>query len=132
MILVDSSGWIEVLADGPLADQFAPALQNPEEVLVPAIVVYEVVRRVYGVAGDAGADQALALLNGCHVVTLDAAIASRAARLARERGFHMADALIAATAETSGEIPILTKDPHFIGFPGATVVQEKGRGPWPG
>jgi len=125
MILVDSSAWIEVLADGPLAERFVPALQDPEEVLVPAIVIYEVVKRVHATAGEAGADQALALLTGCHVVPVDAAIASRAARLARERGFHMTDALIAATAEASGEVSIVTKDPHFVGFPGATVIQER-------
>jgi len=39
LILVDSSGWIEYLADGPLASAFAPALQEPRDVLVPSIVV---------------------------------------------------------------------------------------------
>ena len=46
MNLVDSSGWLEYLADGPAADVFAPALEAVESLLVPAICVTEVFKRV--------------------------------------------------------------------------------------
>ena len=122
MTLVDSSGWIEFLADGPLARRFAPALRDPEKVLVPTLVIYEVVKRVRTMVGEAGADSALALLLTCRVAPLDVAVAVRAADGARERGLHMADAVIVATALEHGGVPVLTMDALFKGIEGATVI----------
>lgn len=42
MIVVDSSGWLEFLTDGPLANDFARRLRQSSSVLTPAIVIYEV------------------------------------------------------------------------------------------
>lgn len=124
MTLVDSSGWIEYLAGGPLADCFAPAMQDRSKVLVPTIVVYEVVKRVHTLAGEAGADRVLALLLGCRVVPCDTAVAVHAARLSRENGLHMADAIVYATSLEQGNVPVLTKDSHFKGLPGVTVYED--------
>jgi len=44
--LVDTCGWIEWLTDGILADSFAPYLRQPEELLVPTILQYELYRWV--------------------------------------------------------------------------------------
>jgi hypothetical protein len=37
MNLVDSCGWLEYFADGPNAGFYAPALEDPGSLLVPAI-----------------------------------------------------------------------------------------------
>ena len=47
MNIVDSSGWLEYVADAPNADFFAPALEDVSHLLVPSISVYEVFKRVY-------------------------------------------------------------------------------------
>src|SRR5450759_4472606 len=57
--VVDSSGWIEYLADGPLAAAFAPYLAPPEDVLTPAAVLYEVYRWARREGGDAPAMEAV-------------------------------------------------------------------------
>ena len=41
MILVDTCGWIEWLADGALADKFQPYLEDSEALVVPTVVQFE-------------------------------------------------------------------------------------------
>ena len=45
LTLVDSSGWIELASDGPLADRFSEYLEESDRVITPSIVVYEVYKR---------------------------------------------------------------------------------------
>src|SRR5713226_530825 len=44
--VVDSSGWVEFLGDGPKAGAFANYLENQETLLLPTIVVYEVYKKL--------------------------------------------------------------------------------------
>ena len=46
MNVVDSSGWLEYLADGPGADTFAPLIEKTAELIVPSICRVEVARAV--------------------------------------------------------------------------------------
>lgn len=46
MILVDSFGWIEYLAGGQLAERYEEYLDNLAEVVTPAVVLYEVYRKL--------------------------------------------------------------------------------------
>lgn len=50
MIIVDSCGWLEWFTDGNLADQYKEYLVDQDNILMPAIVLYEVykiIKRVY-------------------------------------------------------------------------------------
>lgn len=40
--VVDSSGWLEYLADAANADFFAEAIEDPERLVVPSISILEV------------------------------------------------------------------------------------------
>jgi len=40
--VVDSSGWLEFFADGPLAESYGAHLADLAQVLTPVIVLYEV------------------------------------------------------------------------------------------
>ena len=46
MNVVDSSGWLEYLADGPNADFFGKAIITTAELVVPTLSLYEVFKRV--------------------------------------------------------------------------------------
>lgn len=46
MVVVDSSGWIEFVRDGPKADAYAAYLKNLDKVLTPTVVLYEVYKRL--------------------------------------------------------------------------------------
>ena len=57
LFLVDSSGWIEFLGDGPLANRFAPYFEREERLIVPAIVLYEVYKKLLSVQGSTASRQ---------------------------------------------------------------------------
>jgi hypothetical protein len=44
--VVDSSGWLEFLASGPNVDFFCGPIRNISELIVPAISLYEVYKRL--------------------------------------------------------------------------------------
>src|SRR6266478_8382248 len=52
LFLVDSSGWVEFIGDGPLAEKFAPYFEREEHLLVPAIVLYEVYKKLLSAQGS--------------------------------------------------------------------------------
>ena len=41
MDVVDSRGWLEYFADGPNASHFAAALRDADQLIVPAVSIYE-------------------------------------------------------------------------------------------
>ncbi len=120
LFLVDSSGWIEFLGDGPLAVRFAPYFEREERLIVPAIVLYEVYKKLLSVQGSSAADRFLSAASRARAVPIDERIALLAARISLDRKLAMADAMIYASALAS-EAHIVTCDAHFQGLPGATV-----------
>ena len=113
--VVDSSGWLEYLADGPNAHVFAAPLADPGRLLVPTISLYEVFRVVLRERGEDDAIRAAALMRQGREIALSPALALEAARLAHELGLAMADAVILATARAS-RATLWTQDADFDGF----------------
>lgn len=120
--VVDSSGWIEYLADGPLAAAFAPYLAPPEDILTPAAVLYEVYRWARREGGDAPAMEAVAQLEQTRLVPADHIVAITAADLSIDHGLAAADALIYATARLEG-CELVTANIDFRGVPGVTLIE---------
>jgi len=116
MNVVDSSGWLDYFADGPNALFFAPAVQNTAELVVPAISLYEVFKRVQQQVGEGRALEAVAIMMQGLVVDLDAALAINAARLSIEWKLPMADSIILATAQARGAT-LWTQDSDFKSVP---------------
>lgn len=50
MNLVDSSGWLEYLADSKNAKNFASAIENTDELIVSTINIYEIYRVILKVS----------------------------------------------------------------------------------
>ncbi len=120
MILVDSSGWIEYFTDGPLADEFAPYLENLAEVVTPTIVIFEVYRVIRRQRSEEAATAAVAQMQKTSVVDLDQFLALSAADVSIDHGLAMADAIVYATAQTEG-VEVVTGDADFAGLSGAKV-----------
>jgi len=112
MRVVDSSGWLEYLAEGPSADDFVSALDDPEQLIVPTISLYEVYKRVLQQRGEGTALQAVSVMIQAQVVDLDMDLALDAARLSLELKMPMADSIILATARAY-EATLWTQDAHF-------------------
>ena len=121
MTVVDSSGWLEYLAAGPNADFFAPALEDPARLVVPAISVYEVFRRVLSQRGEDAALRAAALMSRGQVIPLSAGTALAAARLGVAHRLPLADSIFLATAREHGA-DLWTQDDAFEGLPGVRFV----------
>lgn len=121
MRVIDSSGWLEWFADGPLAGQYQRFLEKPREILLPAIVVYEVYKILKRERGEEMALLALGQMQQSEVVVLDATLALHAADLSLRRGLAMADAIVYATARMhDGEL--VTSDADLKGLDGVVFL----------
>ena len=120
MKVIDSSGWIEFFANGPLAETYAGLLQV-EEILTPTVVMYEVykiIRREF--SEDAGL-LAVAKLKATQLVDLDESLALSAAEISLEHGLAMAGAIVYATACREGA-ELVTSDSDLANLPGVTYL----------
>lgn len=120
LFLVDSSGWIEFLGEGPLAGRFAPYFEREERLIVPAIVLYEVYKKLLSVKGSSAGDRFLSAALRARVIPIDDRLALLAARISLERRLATADAMIYACALAT-QAQLVTSDAHFQGLPDATV-----------
>jgi predicted nucleic acid-binding protein len=121
LFLVDSSGWVEFIGDGPLAEKFAPYFEREERLLVPAIVLYEVYKKLLSSQGSTAADRFLSAALRARVVPIDERLALLAARISLDRRLAMADAMIYATARAAGA-HLVTSDAHFQGLAEVTLI----------
>jgi predicted nucleic acid-binding protein len=121
MNVVDSSGWLEYLADGPNADFFAPAIENTPDLVVPSLSLYEVFKRVLQQRGEGDALQAVALMSQGRVVDLDTDLALRAAKVSVEYKLPLADSVMLATAHWC-DATLWTQDADFEGVDGVRYV----------
>ncbi len=116
MNVVDSSGWIEYLTDGPGAAFFAPAIEKVDSLLVPAIVVNEVMRKTLRDAGESAAQTVLTAMRQGILVPLNETLAVSAARLGLAHKLPLADAMVLATARAASAT-LWTQDKDFEGLP---------------
>jgi predicted nucleic acid-binding protein len=125
MNLVDSSGWLEYLADAPHADFFAAPIEDTRNLIVPTITILEVFKRVCQQRGEDDALQAVALMHQGKRVDLDSALALSAAKLGIEIGLPLADSVILASARAH-RATIWTQDKDFEGLEGVRFKAKKG------
>lgn len=112
-LVLDSSCWLEFFADTPRADLFAAAIENVDQLVVPVLTIYEVVKKLAREAGDETASSALSLMQRGQVVPIDLSLALDAA----VNGLPMADSLIYATARRHGA-ELWSQDADFDGLAG--------------
>jgi len=119
--LVDSSGWIEFFAQGPLADKYAKYLHDPSKLVTPTIVLYEVYKKIKRERTEQDALSAISIINRTNIIALTESIALLAADLSIRDGLPMADAIVYATALEAGS-KIVTGDSHFKGLPQTVFI----------
>ena len=127
MIVVDSSGWLEFLTNGPLADEYASRLRQPATVITPTIVMYEVYKHSKRLRGEEGALDAVAAMQKTRVVPLNDELALISADLSLEHKLPMADAIVLATARLH-DAEVVTSDADFEDVPGVTYIAKRQGG----
>ena len=124
--VVDSSAWLEYLADGPNAGEFAAAIETVRTLVVPTIVISEVVRRLDAQGRRAIIPDVLAQMRQATIVPLDDQLAIDAATLGRRQGLALADSIVYATTQVVGGT-LWTQDEDFKALPKVEFRAHKGR-----
>ena len=124
MNVVDSSGWLEYLADGPNADFFANSTLATADLLVPTLSLYEVFKRVLQQRGENDALQAVALMQQGTIVELSGSLALSAARISLNDKIPMADSIMLATARAYGAT-LWSQDSDFENIAGVRYIAKK-------
>lgn len=122
-VIVDSSGWIEYLGNGPKADRFAVYLDSQAVLFLPSIVVYEVHKKI---SREQGSRIAIDFLSqafgfGDRLIPLSLNLAISASQTSADTGLAMADAIIYATAHHY-RAQLITSDSHFLNLPRVTLI----------
>jgi len=115
MNVVDSSAWLEYFADGPNAEDFAAPIQDPDELVVPSITLFEVFKRIRMQRDSEMALRAVSQMRRGQVVDLDADLAVAAADLSADLKLALADSIILATAQAH-DATVWTQDADFEGL----------------
>jgi predicted nucleic acid-binding protein len=123
--VVDSSGWIEYFTEGPNSGFFAGAIENVDELIVPALVICEVFKWVARERGETQALKAIAHMQLGEVVALDSKLAIYAARLSLQSKLPMADSIVWATARAR-EATLWTQDDDFEELDVKYIAKKKG------
>lgn len=124
--VVDSSGWLEYLAEATNADFFTSPIEDTERLIVPSLGILEVFKRVVRQRGERDALEAVALMQRARVIELDSALAIRAARLGLEHRLPLADSVMLATARAHDAV-LWTQDSDFEGIPGVEYIPKLGK-----
>ena len=124
MNVVDSSGWLEYLADGPNADFFAEPITATTDLVVPTVSLYEVFKRVVQQRSEDDALQVVALMQQGMVIELNVALALSAARISLTEKIPMADSIILATARAYSAT-LWSQDADFKNIPGVKYTPKK-------
>ncbi|MEO8361887.1 MAG: type II toxin-antitoxin system VapC family toxin [Vicinamibacteria bacterium] len=118
--VVDSTGWLEYFAGTSRARLFAPAIEAPDRLIVPVIVLYEVVKKIRRERGDDAAIQAAAMLRSGRIIDVDMAAALDASQL----DLPLADSLIYAISRRAGAT-LWTQDEDFATLQGVRYFPKK-------
>jgi predicted nucleic acid-binding protein len=123
MNIVDSSGWLEYFGNGDNADFFSPIINNYDELLVPAITITEVFKRVYHQRGEESALEAIAYMFFGRIIDITGEIALDAAYLGLKHKLPIADSLILSSARTYNST-LYTQDSDFEGLDDVVFIRK--------
>jgi predicted nucleic acid-binding protein len=124
MNVVDSSGWLEYLADGPNADFFKTPIRDETQLIIPTICLYEVFKVTLSREGKDKAIRVAGNMSFGRIVDLDRETALAAAQLSLQQKLAMADSIILATAQALDAI-LWTQDEHFKDISGVKFIEKK-------
>ena len=125
MVIVDSCGWLEWFSDGKLADEYQPYLAEQENLLIPAIILFEVYKVLKREVGEEKALLAAGYMKNSPVIPLDETLALAAADISLREGLAMADAIIVAVARARG-CQIITSDSDLKYQSNVTYIPQSG------
>lgn len=121
MVIVDSCGWLEWFTNGELAGKYEKYLVDQDNILMPAIILYEVYKILKREVGEEKALLAAGYMKNSTVIPLDETLALAAADIALQDNRDMADAIIVAAARANN-CRIITSDADLKDQPGVKYL----------
>lgn len=121
--VVDTCGWIEWLTEGRLCDSFEPYLKNPQNLIVPSIIQYELYKWISRTIDETKANEVIAVTQQGMVDVLDTSLALMAADTSLQYKLAMADALVYASA-LKHRVLLITSDKHFEDLPQVQYIRK--------
>lgn len=116
MNVVDSSGWLEYFAGTKNGELFAKQIENPGQLVIPVITIYEVFKKILTDVNEEHALKIAAHMRLGKVVDVDLTLSLEASKFSKQYKLPMADALIYATAYLH-QCTLWTQDEHFKALP---------------
>jgi len=120
--VIDSSVWLELVTDGPLAVRCAEHLTDLAEVVTPTVVLFEVYRALRRQGRERAALRTVGEMEYTRFVAVGPHVAITAADLSIDHGLAAVDALVYAVARLEG-CELITADVDFRGLPGVTLIE---------
>ena len=123
MLIVDSCGWLEWFADSNLAEEYHDYLADQDNLLVPAIILYEVYKILKREVGEEKALLAAGYMKNSPVISIDETLALAAADVSLRENLAMADAIIVAVSR-SRNCTIITSDSDLKNQSNVVYIQK--------
>ncbi len=120
-MVVDSSIWLEIFLDGPLASKCQKHM-GKHQLQIPTSVVYEVYRKLKQKLSDDVALDGIAVFSNYKLIEFDREIALLAADISLEYDLGFADSIVLASAKHCNQ-KLLTLDNDFLKIPDAIIVR---------
>ena len=117
MNVVDSSGWIEYFLDTASADNFAAAIEQTDQLIIPSMSFFEVHRFLNRTVDAAQRETCLDIMRRSKVVDLTAPRAIAASNAAQKHRLAMADAVMYSIAREFNAT-FWTQDVDYKDLPG--------------
>ena len=124
MHIVDSCGWLEWFSNGRQADAYAPYLCEEGQILVPAVVLFEVYKILKRKIGEDKAVLAVSLMKRSTIIPFEEVLSLKAADTALQNNLAMADAMVYATALLY-KVQLYTSDADFQGLPLVQMIRDE-------
>ena len=113
MNVIDSTFWLEYFSGTEAGNIVSEIIENIDELIVPAITLYEVFKKLLLETTEDDALFAIAHMKQGYVIDLNAELALSAAKISKDYKLPMADSIIYAT-NVKFDCTLWTQDKHFI------------------
>ncbi|MBN1115547.1 MAG: type II toxin-antitoxin system VapC family toxin [Oligoflexia bacterium] len=120
--VIDSSVWIEILSKGVLHNKCVTEIENAEKIIVPALVVFEVYKKICMATSDDIALSTVTMLSQYYIEDLTRDIALIAGDISIEHKLAAADSIVLAHARHNNAT-LITLDNDFSGIPSAKIIR---------
>ena len=115
MNIIDSSFWLEYFAGTKAGDIVSDIVENTDELIVPAVTLYEVFKKLLLERNEDDALLAVGHMKQGKVIDFTEELSLSAARVSVDYKLPMADSIIYAT-NIKYNCTLWTQDHHFTGL----------------